>query len=110
MYELMDMDAAATYDNFPGNNESISDNLCLVFFERGLNFWKAKFTVQVVHDGIPFATQQSHNGNSGVLMKGTNQPFCIKKILSLPGQGTWLVVQHYKPGLSKWEHKNKSKN
>jgi len=94
--ESIDPDAMLAYDEFPGREETISDNVRSAFLNRGLTVWKAKSPARVRRNGISFSTEQSHEGNSGVFLKNHSVPFCIKKIHCLPSKGTWLVAQRYR--------------
>ncbi|KAF8809186.1 hypothetical protein BYT27DRAFT_7163091 [Phlegmacium glaucopus] len=62
----------------------------------------AKFTNRVTRNGISYTIHETHEGNSGVICKGLDVPFCIEKIIQFPEngpcRGTWFVVRrHRKP-------------
>ena len=55
------------------------------------------------HDGVNYSIKDIHKGNSGVLCKDSESPYCIEQILAFPEdltnrsiQGMWLVVQRHR--------------
>jgi len=54
-------------------------------------------------DGVNYSIKDVHEGNSGVLCKDSESPYCIEQILAFPEdvtnrsiQGMWLVVRRHK--------------
>jgi hypothetical protein len=54
------------------------------------------------HDGVNYSIKDVHEGNSGVLCKDSESPYCIEQILAFPEdvtnrgiQGMWLVVRRH---------------
>ena len=54
-------------------------------------------------DGVNYSTKDVHEGNSGVLCKGSENPYCIEQIIAFPEdetnrsvQGMWFVVRRHR--------------
>jgi len=61
-------------------------------------------------DGINYSIKHVHEGNSGILCRNSETPYCIEQILAFPNternrdiQGIWLVVRRHKQADVRWD-------
>lgn len=94
------------YADWSNSQEQISASVQAAFIRalpRGSSApVTGKAVNRVTHQGISYTMQAIHEGNSGVIRKGSDTPLCIEKIFEFPEssgkdlQDTWLVVRRHK--------------
>jgi hypothetical protein len=96
------------YNPFHGTEEKITSDLRTVLARSAQSPVTIPPTAisvtHIRHRGTAHSILKRHEGNSGVLIKGSNIPYCIDKILQFPQtkdqcmlQGTWVVLRPHSP-------------